>query len=139
MSWFFIPIREASNPKSLLIEADDLSEATNRTKTFPGYYKNFNKLSFDKQKRIGCNYLLEEEFIERYGTKSDIKRNPEEIFDCASREGVNNRGESLCGCYSKEIEDNVCVIHVPRFEFDLPKNCPYRTRKSDYVELIDEK
>ena len=67
-----------------------------------------------------------------------MERKPEESFNCNLRKGNNNFGERLCEGYSNEISNKICVIHVPRFKSDLPEDCPYNTKKSNYVNFIED-
>ncbi|MFH1237918.1 MAG: hypothetical protein ABIH79_02150 [archaeon] len=138
MSWFFIPIRKESNPTRLLLEADDLAGAIERVRNFPEYINNLEKQSFKNQQELGPSYFLEDEFIKKYGSKSDTRREPEEVFSCSLRKGSNQSGENLCKGYSNEISNKLCIIHTPRFKSDLSNDCPYRTKKSNYVTFIED-
>ena len=133
---FFVPVRRGLNEAVIIVEAKNLREAINYIKQLPEYYKNFNKLNWDKQQELGPVLVLEEEFCKMWGFKQ--KRFPEKIPPCKHRKESKKFLEWLCnGIDEREVEDNRCIIHRPHFKFDLPKDCPYLKKDSPYIEFLD--
>lgn len=132
---WFIPIRVASNKAEIVVKTKDSEQAKERVKKLPEYWKNLNKLSFKKQKESRLTAIfLENEFCEAHNFKQI--RFAEKIVACKHRYEPEKFNEYFCmGINKRGVSDNRCIIHTTHFKFDLPKDCPYLEKKSEYIQF----
>ena len=134
-NFWFVPIRRGCNEAQFLMEADSLEEAVARLKELPDYVDNYNTLPLDNVGRMHGYIELEDDFMK--SINRSVERLPEKVFDCENRVGRNSRGESLC-CKIEEHTEPLCIVHQEYFRFELPKNCPYLSGESKYVQFFED-